>query len=143
MDMPELAPPIDDRLLRIDADGTPALLAACERDGGRLVFPAPGEAGPDRFERVTLPREGRLWSWTVQRFRPKSPPYAGPEAFEPYAVGYVALGEAIIVEGRLTGAPLDGFAIGMPMRLVAEPFTLESGEQRTTFAFAPVRGSAA
>jgi uncharacterized OB-fold protein len=136
--MPDLPPPIDDRLLHFDADGALALLAVRERDGGRLVFPAPGEADSDRFEPVLLPREGRLWSWTVQRFRPKSPPYAGPEAFEPYAVGYVALGDAIIVEGRLTGAPLDGFAIDMPMRLVAEPFTLESGERRMTFAFVPI-----
>jgi len=141
--MPDLPPPIDDRLLHFDADGALALLAAREREGGRLVFPAPSEADSDRFEPVLLPREGRLWSWTVQRFRPKSPPYAGPEAFEPYAVGYVALGDAIIVEGRLTGAPLDGFAIDMPMRLVAEPFTLESGERRTTFAFAPITEKAA
>ena len=41
----------------------------------------------------TFPAKARLWSWTVQRFRPKSPPYAGPVAFEPYAVGYVDLGE--------------------------------------------------
>jgi len=143
MDMPDLPPPIDDRLLYLDADGTPALRAARERANGRLVFPAPGEADRDRYEDVLLPREGRLWSWTVQRFRPKSPPYAGPEAFEPYAVGYVALGDAIIVEGRLTGAPLDGFAIDMPMRLVAAPFTLDSGERRTIFAFAPVGGPAA
>ncbi len=136
--MPGLAPPIDDRLLHLDADGTPALLAAREHASGRLIFPAPGDADPERYETMLLPREGRLWSWTVQRFRPKSPPYAGPEAFEPYAVGYVALGDAIIVEGRLTGAPLDGFAIGMAMRLVAEPFALASGEQRTTFAFAPL-----
>jgi len=141
--MPDLPPPIDDRLLHFDADGALALLAAREREGGRLVFPAPSEADSDRFEPVLLPREGRLWSWTVQRFRPKSPPYAGPEAFEPYAVGYVALGDAIIVEGRLTGAPLDGFAIDMPMRLVAEPFALESGERRTTFAFAPITEKAA
>ena len=141
--MPGLAPPIDDRLLHLDADGTPALLAVRERASGRLVFPAPGDADPERYEVVSLPREGRLWSWTVQRFRPKSPPYAGPEAFDPYAVGYVELDDAIIVEGRLTGAPLDGFAIGMPMRLVAEPFTLASGEQRTTYAFAPCAAAAA
>ena len=136
--MPDPAPPIDDRLLYIDADGAPGLLAVRERDSGRLVFPMPGEVDPERYESLLLPREGKLWSWTVQRFRPKSPPYAGPEAFEPYAVGYVALDGAIIVEGRLTGASLDGFAIGMTIRLVAEPFTLDSGEQRTTFAFAPV-----
>lgn len=141
--MPDLAPPIDDRLLHLDVDGALALLAARERESGRLMFPAPGDADPERYESVLLPREGRLWSWTVQRFRPKSPPYAGPEAFAPYAVGYVALGDAIIVEGRLTGAPLDGFAIDMKMRLVAEPFTLESGERRTTFAFAPITEKAA
>lgn len=139
--MSDLPPPIDDRLLHLDSDGSVTLLAARDRGDGRLVFPAPGDADPERFEPVELPHTGRLWSWTVQRFRPKSPPYAGPEAFEPYAVGYVALGEAIIVEGRLTGAPLDGFAIDMAMRLVAEVFTLASGERRTTFAFAPATGT--
>jgi len=136
--MPDMPPPIDDRLLRLDADGALTLLAARDRETGRLIFPAPGDGDPDRFEPARLPREGRLWSWTVQRFRPKSPPYAGPDAFKPYAVGYVALGDAIIVEGRLTGAPVDGFAIDMPMRLVAEQFTLGTGEPRTTFAFAPI-----
>ena len=140
--MPGLAPPIDDRLLHLDADGTPGLLAVRERGTGRLVFPPPSDADPQLYERVLLPRDGRLWSWTVQRFRPKSPPYAGLETFEPYAVGYVALGDAIIVEGRLTGAPLDGFAIDMKMRLVAEPFALASGEWRTTFAFAPAEDQA-
>lgn len=138
--MPDLPPPIDDRLLHLASNGSVTLLAARDRGDGRLIFPAPGDVDSERFEPVALPRTGRLWSWTVQRFRPKSPPYAGPETFEPYAVGYVALGDAIIVEGRLTGAPFDGFAIGMPMRLVAEPFSLANGERRTTFAFAPVAG---
>jgi hypothetical protein len=31
--------------------------------------------------------EGPLWTYTVQSFPPKSPPYTG--AFEPYGVGYV------------------------------------------------------
>jgi uncharacterized protein len=135
--MPDLPPAIDDQLLRVGADGSIALLAARERATGRLVFPQPAEADEERFELIRLPERGALWSWTVQRFRPKSPPYAGPEAFVPYAVGYVALGEAVIVEGRLTGAPLDGFVIGMPMRLVAEAFVPAAGAPRTTFAFAP------
>lgn len=131
----EDAPLIDDRLLVRDREGDVALLAGRDRMTGAIAFPLPDDE--DRFETVTLPREGRLWSWTVQRFRPKSPPYAGPEAFEPYAVGYVALGEALIVEGRLTGAPIDQFAIDMPMTLVAQAFTRMDGEVRTTFAFAP------
>jgi len=138
--MPDPAPLIDAQLFECDADGRPSLLAGRERDTGRVVFPLP--ADPERFETITLPRTGSLWSWTVQRFRPKSPPYAGPEAFEPYAVGYVALGDMIIVEGRLTGAALDSYRIDMPMMLVTEPFVMADGETRTTFAFAPIGNAA-
>lgn len=134
--MREAPPPIDDRLLTTNTDGMLTLLAGRDRETGAIVFPAPSDA--DRFETVDLPRTGVLWSWTVQRFRPKSPPYAGPEAFEPYAVGYVALGDAATVEGRLTGAALDGFAIGMPMQVVPEPFTMSDGVTRLSFAFAPM-----
>ena len=49
-----------------------------------------------------LARRGTLWSWTIQRFRPKSPPYTGPEEFEPYGVGYVELPGEVRVEARLT-----------------------------------------
>ena len=135
--MPDCPPRSMNGLLELDAAGRLTLLAGRDRESGRIVFPLP--AGSDRFDTVALPREGSLWSWTVQRFRPKSPPYAGPEAFEPYAVGYVELGDAIIVEARLTGAPLDGYSIGMPMTLVAEPFQLSDGAVRTTFAFAPAK----
>ena len=136
--MPDLAP-IDAQLFERGADG-PSLLAGREHDTGRVVFPLPDD--PERFETITLPRTGSLWSWTVQRFRPKSPPYAGPEAFEPYAVGYVALADMIIVEGRLIGAPLDSYRIDMPMMLVTEPFVMADGETRTTFAFAPIGNDA-
>jgi len=136
--MSEMPPPIDPQLFRLAADGSPILLAGRDRDTGRIAFPPP--ADNERFETIALPRHGRLWSWTIQRFRPKSPPYAGPEAFEPYAVGYVALGDTIIIEGRLTGAALDGYRIDMPMELVAIAFTMADGSTRTTFAFAPGAG---
>lgn len=123
------------------ADGI-ALLASRDRNGGRIVFPARPEGDP-RWDRIILPREGRLWSWTVQRFRPKSPPYAGIEAFEPYAVGYIELDGAIIVEGRLTDVSFDMLTIGMPMRVVPLAFPMADGAQRTTFAFAPAEGAAA
>jgi uncharacterized OB-fold protein len=127
------APPIAERLIDFDADGAPLLLGGRDRASGRLVFPLP--ADEDRFERVALPDRGRLWSWTIQRFRPKSPPYAGPADFTPYAVGYVALDEAIIVESRLIGVAFDDLRIGLPLRLTTEPFTFENGETRLTFAF--------
>ena len=89
-----------------------------------------------------LPAEGTLWSWTVQRFPPKSPPYAGGEAeFRPFAVGYVALPGGIAVEGPLTGADApDGYRIGMPMRLVLEPFLRRDGTTVAMYAFAPRDG---
>jgi uncharacterized OB-fold protein len=133
--MPAWPPPIDDTLLSLDASGGPTLFGARARDDGRLVFPPPADT--ERFDPVVLPREGRLWSWTIQRFRPKSPPYAGSEDFAPYPVGYVELEGAIIVEARLNGAPAGGWRIGMPMRLVAEAFPMADGSVRSTYAFAP------
>lgn len=140
--MPDIShPPIAADLICPAADGI-ALVASRDRNSGRIVFPARPD-GDDRWERITLPRQGRLWSWTVQRFRPKSPPYGGPEAFEPYAVGYVELDDAVIVEGRLTEVSFDALVIGMPMRVVPLAFPLADGELRTTFAFAPAEGEAA
>jgi uncharacterized OB-fold protein len=86
-----------------------------------------------------LPRRGRLWAWTTQEFPPPSPPYAGPtgDAFVPYGVGYVQLGDEIRVEARLTRR--DGLRIGMEMELVLVPFrTDEAGNEIVTFAFRPV-----
>jgi uncharacterized OB-fold protein len=84
-----------------------------------------------------LGRRGTLWSYTVQRFQPKEP-YAGPEPFEPYGVGYVELPDGVIVESRLTTADPDELEIGAPMELVIEPFsTRTDGTQTMTFAFAP------
>jgi uncharacterized OB-fold protein len=46
----------------------------------------------ERRRERRLARRGTLWTWTIQCFRPKSPPYAGDaESFEPYGVGYVEL----------------------------------------------------
>jgi len=133
------AEPIASNLIEQTADGL-RLIASRDRSSGRIVFPSVEDS--DRFDRMLLPPRGRLWSWTVQRFRPKSPPYAGPEAFEPYAVGYVELDGALIVEARLADVAFDALHIDMPMRLVALPFALENGEERTSFAFAPDRGEA-
>jgi uncharacterized OB-fold protein len=66
---------------------------------------------------VALPPHGAVWSWTVQRTRPK-PPYHGPEQFEPFAVGYVDIGP-LRVEGRLDGHAVDAWRIGDAVRLVA------------------------
>lgn len=69
---------------------------------------------------LTLSRLGELWSWTVQRFAPKSPPYVPPPGgFRPFAVGYVELPERVRVAAVLDVADFGSIRIGMPMRIEA------------------------
>lgn len=128
-------PPIADGLFQRDpASGLVLLLAGRHRDSGRLVFPLPADGAHDA---EMLPATGTLWSFTMQRFRPKSPPYAGPEAFEPYIVGYVDFGH-LIVEGRIEGTDIAALKIGQ--RMCVTTLTLElTGPARTveTYAFRP------
>lgn len=61
--------------------------------------------------------DGILWTWTVQRFAPKSPPYVPPpEGFRPFAVGYVEVagGERV---AALLDVDLASIHIGMKLRL--------------------------
>lgn len=113
----------------------PRLIGGRDRTSGRVLFPRPDG---DRYEVVELPRRGRIWSWTVQRFRPKSPPYRGPEDFEPFAIGYVQLGDVVIVEGMLTGIGFTDLTIGLEVETVLIPFgTDAAGRTVMTYAFAP------
>jgi len=64
---------------------------------------------------LELPTHGHVWSWTVQRIAVK-PPYAGPQPFEPYVVGYVDLG-SLKVESPLFGHDLRDWHIGEPVHL--------------------------
>ncbi|MDQ1553399.1 MAG: uncharacterized protein QOK46_477 [Microbacteriaceae bacterium] len=85
---------------------------------------------------IELDRQGTLWTWTTQGFRPKSPPYAGddtPETFETYGVGYIELAGQVRVESRLTVNDPERLHIGMPMELVIVPFGTG-----VTYAFAPI-----
>lgn len=85
------------------------------------VYPAdpacPRCGGP--AEPVVLSATGTLWTWTVQRYAPKSPPYVPPAAgFAPFTVGYVELPEGVRVLARLDIRPEDA-EIGMPVTLTA------------------------
>lgn len=106
---------------------------------GRIVFPCPDN---DRFEPVPLQREGTLWSYTVQRFRPKSPPYSGPEAFRPWAIGYVELPGETIVEARIANVAFDAIEIGMKLRLVQVPLDPDAAAPVAIPAFEPAEKAA-
>jgi len=120
-------------------EALPRLVGGRHRVSSRIVFPCP--PGKD-YEPYPLGRKGTLWSYTVQRFRPKSPPYAGPEAFEPWAVGYVELPGETIVEARLAHVALADIRIGMDLELVLVPLDPDAEDPVLTHAFQPA-GSAA
>jgi uncharacterized OB-fold protein len=117
-----------------------ALLGGRRLRDGKVVFPMP--SGPEALlhKEIELSREGTLWSFTVQRFRPK-PPFDGDgddSSFVPYAVGYVELPGEIIVESRIEVSDPAHLRIGMPMRLVLEAYRHDSdGTAVMTYAFSP------
>ncbi len=117
------------------------LLGGKSRTDGKLVFPIPTGPEAQRYDRVELATEGKLWSFTVQRFRPK-PPFDGEgdeTNFTPFAVGYVELPGQIIVEARLDTGDFGSLRIGMPMRFTLLPYRRDpDGCEVLTYAFRPI-----
>ena len=126
--------------LYVMRDGSPRLIAARRKADGRMRFPMP--TGPDAalYESVELAAEGTLWSYTVQRFRPKTPPYIGDDdesSFKPFALGYVEFPGQVIVEGRILIDDPSRLRIGQPMRVDLEAFATSSRGETSTYAFRP------
>jgi len=123
----------------------PVLLGSRCSNCGNHMFPVQDgcpKCMSDQQETVELARKGTLWSWTVQAFPPKAPPYRGPvgDDFRPYGVGYVELPDQVRVEARLTEADPEKLQIGMEMELVFDSLgTDDDGNEVVTYAFAPVQ----
>lgn len=86
-----------------------------------VAFPASvscQRCGSAATTEMDLSDTGTVWTATIQRFPPKSPPYIPPaEGFTPFAVGYVELPEGVKVEALLDGSsPAE--LIGSEVRLV-------------------------
>lgn len=118
----------------------PRLIGGRELASGRIVFPCPPGAG---YEPVALSRTGTLWSWTIQRYRPKSPPYAGPDGFRPWPVAYVELAGEVIVEARLTDVAFDAITIGMALEFTSVPLDPDNAESPQIPAFRPAQTTGA
>ncbi|EJL22187.1 Zn-ribbon domain-containing OB-fold protein [Novosphingobium sp. AP12] len=103
----------------------PRLIGGKDRETGRIVFPCPSAK---THEPVPLASEGTLWSYTVQRYRPKTPPYAGPDAFSPWVVAYVELPGQVIVEAPLYGVAFEKVTIGMPVRFSPAPLNPQDAD---------------
>jgi len=131
--------PIAEGLFEV-VEGVPHLIGGRRKSDGRMVFPNPTGSEGQNYDPVRLSPEGRLWSFTVQRFRPKSPPYAGGDdekSFRPYALGYVELPGEVIVEGRIDTDDFASLKVGAPMRLKLTPFRKTGGDV-LAYAFEPI-----
>ncbi|MGE2735407.1 Zn-ribbon domain-containing OB-fold protein [Mycolicibacterium vaccae] len=131
---------IDPHIMEL-VDGRPRLIggqcgACAEIDFPRQDFCR--SCGAAQTSPVALADRGVLWSWTIQRFPPPSPPYPPTGGdFEPFGVGYVELPGQVIVESRLTVSDPAQLHIGMAMVLVEFPVVSETGSQTVGFAFRP------
>lgn len=135
--------PIADGLFSWPA-ASPALLGSRCQTCGKISFPAQGSCAAccsTDVEVEAMPTRGKLWTYTIQRFMPKSPYSSGEtqETFQNYGVGYVELPGCICVEGRLTENDPEKLTIGMEMEVIFYPFRTEAdGTEVISFAFQPV-----
>ncbi|MFV8783138.1 Zn-ribbon domain-containing OB-fold protein [Microbulbifer sp. SA54] len=122
----------------------PALLGSRCRQCGVAEFPQKlscPACGSEDVGVEELPRRGKLWSWTIQGFMPKTPYRSDetPETFKPYGVGYIELPGAVCVESRLLENTPEALQIGMEMELVVDTFRHdEAGNEIVGFAFKAV-----
>lgn len=136
--------PVTPGVFTVGDDG-PHLLGSKCLDCGTYAFPP--QSGCQRCsgtntERTELANRGTLWTWTIQGFPPKSPPFIGnadPATFTPFGVGYVELPGEVKVETRLTESDPAKLRIGMEMEMILDPIAKDaSGNDIVTFAFKPV-----
>jgi uncharacterized OB-fold protein len=72
------------------------------------------------MERVSASGDGTVWTYTVQRFAPKSPPYRPcGGGFEPFIVAYVETDDGVRIEGIVEDIDPAQMRIGLPVRLVS------------------------
>lgn len=131
---------IDDQVIA-GTEQEPRLLGSACRRCGTVTFPRQSSCPRCTSEEVDareLATRGELWTWTIQCFAPKAPPYlpGAVDAFEPYGVGYIELPGEVRVEARLTESDPERLRIGMAMELTLIP--LPGAPGKLTFAFRPV-----
>ncbi len=134
---------IAEGVLEQTADG-PRLRGSKCTDCGTHAFPSQKSCqrcSGTNVESVLLADHGLLWTFTIQGFPPKSPPYVGnadPATFVPFGVGYVELPGEVKVETRLTESDPAKLTIGMDMHMVMDVIGHNAdGDELVTYAFAP------
>lgn len=86
-----------------------------------VIYPRTASICPrcsmNELETYGAAADGRIWTYTVQRFAPKSPPYSPAGEFAPFVVAYVETGDGIRIEGILSGVDAANVHIGMEVSL--------------------------
>lgn len=136
----DLAPVADD-LFELTPEGPRLIGSHCSACGSSYFPMAMSCRNPDCVEktvsRATLPDQGILFSYTIQRYRP--PALFRMDDWEPYAIGLVDLGEGLRVLGMLTSLAFEEIVIGMALRLTTETLFTDPDRGRVaTYKFAPV-----
>lgn len=120
-------------------DGVPVLKGTRCRDCGAVYFPravscrnpaCDGKA----VEPALIAGRGRLYSFTIQRYRP--PPLFVLEPWAPYALGLVDVEDGLRLMG-IIDAPLDAIRIDMPLTLSTTALGVGDGKAVVTHAFVP------
>ena len=132
--------PVVEGLFRVSAGGVALVGTRCTGCGTHYFPTSLSCRNPQceakTVEEALLGRRGRLFSYTVQAYRP--PALFRMEPWAPYAIGLVELPEGLRVMGMLTGCEPDDLRIGMALELVVEPlYRDEAGRDVLTYKFAP------
>ena len=92
-------------------------------------------------EDIALSRRGKLYSYTVQRYRPPGD-YKGPDdPYIPFVVGLVELPEGLRIIAPVSDCDVDRIQVGTEVELVVETlYQDESGNDVMAYKFRPVRG---
>jgi uncharacterized protein len=132
---------IAEGLFRVD-DGRAVLFGSRRRSTGLVKFPAERPElfdGTDDIEPIELSTAGTLYTFTTQEFPPPLP-YRGvrdPAEFKPYVVGFVELGEGVIVESLIVNVAAKELSIGQRLESTTTVLKTADGQSLTTFAFQP------
>jgi uncharacterized OB-fold protein len=122
----------------------PQLMGSRCASCGAHTFPSQNgcpRCSSKEMDETLLSSRGTLWTWTTQGFRPKTPPYGGPETeetFTPFLLGYVELPGQLKVESRLVDVEIEQLRLGLEMELAIVPFRRDGDTEIVTFAFRPV-----
>ena len=136
--------PVAEGLFQGSAGSTRLIGTRCASCGAHYFPKALSCRNPEcrdkQVEQALLGPRGKLYSYTLQAYRP--PPLFRVEPWAPYLIGLVDLPEGLRVMGMLTGCKVEDVRIGMAVELTSEALYLDDeGRDVATYKFKPVENA--